>query len=309
MLIPNDCKPSVNNSDPSKSTNYSAAGWPACPIPLPRKIAPLATATTCPSSKPSFSLTQILDRPLSGRIFFEEIIRENLDLGRPDQVQLIFDRRVSRRTPGRFRTRVLTQGVIPSLHVDYKSSRIKQYFKQVPGVSQVGARTETTVNNPRDFYLGKRLGNLPALRQVGFQANRRLLEVERLSHDCAVGEEILHQLNRPLEVNGQRTSALRTTDLRVLALWHVLVWFRLLPCGFSNRDLREQVAVLTGQMPTTISQGRMTYDLRRLRLHGMIARIPKDSPLPRHPVRSARRPVLHPGPCPSLPSQCHPIQR
>jgi len=222
-----------------------------------------------------FSLTQILDRPLSGRIFFEEIIRENLDLGRPDQVQLIFDRRVNQRTPGRFRTRVLTKGVIPSLHVDYKSSRIKQYFKQVPGVSQVGARTETTVNNPRDFYLGKRLGNLPALRQVGFQANRRLLEVERLSHDCAVGEETMHQLNRPLEVNGQRTSALRTTDQRVLALWHVLVWFRLLPCGFSNHDLREQVAVLTGLTPTTISQGRMTYDLRRLRLHGMIERIPK----------------------------------
>lgn len=222
-----------------------------------------------------FSLTQILDRPLSGRIFFEEIIRENLDLGRPDQVQLIFDRRVNSRTPGRFRTRVLTVGVIPSLHVDYKSSRIKQYFKQVPGVSQVGARTETTVNNPRDFYLGKRLGNLPALRQVGFQANRRLLEVERLSHDCAAGEETLQQLNHPLEVNGQRTSALRTTDQRVLALWHVLVWFRLLPCGFSNHDLREHVAVLTGLTPTTISQGRMTYDLRRLRLHGMIERIPK----------------------------------
>jgi hypothetical protein len=131
------------------------------------------------------------------------------------------------------------------------------------------------VNNPRDFYLGKRLGNLPALRQVGFQANRCLLEVERLSDDCAVGEETLHQLNRPLEVDGQRTSALRTTDLRVLTLWHVLVCFRLLPCGFCNRDLREQVALLTGQMPTTLTQGRMTNDLRRLRLHGMIERIPK----------------------------------
>ena len=165
--------------------------------------------------------------------------------------------------------------MIPSLHVDYKNSRIKQYFKQVPGVSEVGARTETTINNTRDFYIGKRLCNLPALRQVGFQANRRLLEVERLSHDCAVGEEAMHQLNRPLEVNGQRTSALRTTDLRVLALWHILVWFRLLPCGFANRDLREQIAVLTGQIPATITQGRMTYDLRRLRLHGMIERIPK----------------------------------
>jgi hypothetical protein len=221
-----------------------------------------------------FSLTQILDRPLSGRILFEEIIRENLDLGRPDRVQLIFNRRVTKRTPGRFRTRVLTNGVIPSLHVDYKNSRIKQYFKQVPEVCAVGARTETTINNTRDFHIGRRLCTLPALRQVGFPANRRLLEVERLSHDCAVGEEALQKLNRPVEVNGQRTSALPTTDLRVLALWHVLVWFRLLPCGFSNRDLREQLAVLTGQAPTMITPGRMTYDLRRLRLHGMIERIP-----------------------------------
>jgi hypothetical protein len=159
--------------------------------------------------------------------------------------------------------------------VDYKDNRIKQYFKQVPEVREVAARTETTINNTRDFHIGKRLCNLSALRQVGFAANRRLLEVERLSHDCAVGEEALHQLNRPVIVNGQRTSALRTTDLRVLALWHLLVWFRLLSCGFSNRDLREQLAVLTGQMPNTITPGRMTYDLRRLRLHGMIERIPK----------------------------------
>jgi len=222
-----------------------------------------------------FSLTQILDRPLSGRMLFEEIIRENLDLGRPDMVQLIFDRRVTRRTPGRFRTRVLTDGVIPSLHIDYKNTRIKQYFKQVPEVREVGARTETTINNTRDFSIGKRLCNLPALRQVGFQANRRVLEVERLSQDCAVGEEAMLKLNRPTEVKGQRAAALRITDLRVLALWHLLVWFRLLPCGFANRDLRAQLAVLTGQEPHHITQGKMTYDLRRLRLHGMIERIPK----------------------------------
>ena len=81
-----------------------------------------------------FALTQVLDRPVAGRIFFEQVIRENLDIGRPGQVQLIFDRRVSRRTPGRFRTRVITEGVTPSLHVDYKRSRIKQYHKEGPGL-------------------------------------------------------------------------------------------------------------------------------------------------------------------------------
>jgi hypothetical protein len=77
-----------------------------------------------------FSLTQVLDRPQTGRVFFEEIIRENLDIGRPSQVQLIFGRRLTRRTPGRFRTRVLTEGVTPSLHIDYKRSRIKQYQRR-----------------------------------------------------------------------------------------------------------------------------------------------------------------------------------
>ena len=55
---------------------------------------------------------------------------ENLDMGRPDHVQLIFNRRVSRRTPTRYRTRVITDGVIPSLHVDYKHSRIKQFAEE-----------------------------------------------------------------------------------------------------------------------------------------------------------------------------------
>jgi hypothetical protein len=49
-----------------------------------------------------FSLTQMLDKPVSGRIFFEQTIRENLDIGRPDQAGLIFNRQVRRNTPGVF---------------------------------------------------------------------------------------------------------------------------------------------------------------------------------------------------------------
>ena len=61
-----------------------------------------------------FSLTQVFDRPATGRLFFEEVIRENLDLGRPSHVSLIFHRRITRQTPGRFRTRVITEGVTPT---------------------------------------------------------------------------------------------------------------------------------------------------------------------------------------------------
>ena len=216
-----------------------------------------------------FSLTQVLDRPVNGRVFFEEVIRENLDIGRPKQVQLLFARWVTKATPGRFRTRVITDGVIPSLHVDYKHSRIKQYFKEGRAL-----RTETTVNSTRDFAISKRLQNLPALREIGFQANRRLLDVQRISHDCALGESAFLAPQHPLEVGGLRIPGLRFADERVQALLHALLLFDLLPRGFANRDLRERLAALQGP-DQDVSPGRMSYDLRRLRHHGFIQRIPK----------------------------------
>jgi hypothetical protein len=226
-----------------------------------------------------FSLTQILDRPLTGRVFFEEVIRENLDIGRPDQVQLIFQRRITKRTPGRFRTRVITQGVVPSLHIDYKHSRIKQYHKEGRAL-----RTETTINDPRDFDLGKRLSHLPALRRIGFQANRRLLDVQRISQDCALGEDAFRGVNDPIAVGGQRASGLRFADPAVQALFSALVVFHLLPRGFSNRDLRNHWAALLGKAPEDMTPGQMTYHLRRLRLHGLIERIPQS-----HRYRVTRR--------------------
>ncbi len=217
-----------------------------------------------------FSLTQVLDRPVSGRVFFEEVIRENLDIGRPSQVQLIFDRRVMKTTPGRFRTRVVTQGVIPSLHIDYKNTRIKQYHKEGRAL-----RTETTINNTRDFGIGKLLKNPPALRQIGFRANRRLLDVQKISHDCAIGEDAFHQVVRPIEIDGQRASALRFGDERVQALFAVLAVFSLQLRGFTNQEMRLLLAHMLGLDPANYSAGRMTYDLRRLRLHGIIERIPR----------------------------------
>jgi len=165
---------------------------------------------------------------------------------------------------------VITDGVTPALHVDYKKSRIKQYHKESRAL-----RTETTINDTRDFEIGKGLHNLSALRKIGFTANRRLLDVQRISHDCAIGEEAFDQVNSPRLVDGQRASALRLTDSRVRALLSVLVMFRLLPRGFAHKDLREELAPMLGVDPHSMTQGKITYHLRRLKLHGMIEPIPK----------------------------------
>jgi len=216
-----------------------------------------------------FALTQVLDRPRTGRGLFEEIMRENLDLGRPDHMQLIFNRRVSRQTPGQFRTRILTEGVVPSLHVDYKKSRVKQYHKDGQAL-----RTETTINNTYDFEIGRALRNLPALREIGFAANRRLLRVEYLSHDCLIGDDHLDALTQPAVVDTQRAAALRLGDRRVLALMQTLCLFALSPTGFRHRDVRPHIAQLLGRDADQYAAGQMTYDLRRLRLHGLIERVP-----------------------------------
>jgi hypothetical protein len=217
-----------------------------------------------------FSLTQVFDRPNTGRTFFEEVIRENLDLGRPDNISLIFGRKVTKRTPGSFRTRVITQGVTPSLHIDYKRSKIKQYHKEGRAL-----RTETTINNTYDFGIGKRLKNLPELREIGFTANRRLLSVQRLSHDCTIGSDVLDSVIQPMTKDGQYAAGLKFGDPRVMALLYALCLFSLIPTGFTNSTLRKRIAELLGKDPDTYKPGAMTYDLRRLRLHGFIERIAK----------------------------------
>jgi hypothetical protein len=221
-----------------------------------------------------FSLTQVLDQPVSGRVFFEHVIRDNLDAGRPDRVSLVFDRRIIAKgrhhTPGRFRTRVITEGVTPSVYIDYKHTSIKQYHKHGRAL-----RTETTINNTRDFRIGKRLTNLPALREVGFAANRRLLSVQRLSHNPIHADKAFTAVHHPVITDtGQRIAGLRLGDRRAHALLHALLVFRLLPHGFRNPDLRGLLTEMLGKQPHEVTTGQITYDLRRLRAHGLITRIP-----------------------------------
>ena len=143
-------------------------------------------------------------------------------------------------------------------------SRVKQYFKEHRAL-----RTEFTINNPRDLWVRKGLANLPHLRDLGQQVNRKLLEVERVSHQCVLTQEALDRLQHPSVEVGQRVSALRFGDPRVMALFQALTAFTHLPRGFRNRDLRP------GWRPYSVSPAQMTYDLRRLRLKGLIHRIPE----------------------------------
>jgi hypothetical protein len=215
------------------------------------------------------SRTQVFDRPLHGREFFEEVIRDNLDLGRPDRIQLLFERRVRRDTPSRFGTRVITQGVAPSLHVEYKRCHVKQYFKEGRAL-----RTETTFNDTYDVGVKRGLSNFAYLRTIGQRINTRLLQLERTAHDCSLAAARLREVTQPtVTAGGQPAPGLKLGDPRVVALLQALCLFALTPAGLTNRRLRPLVAQLLAVPDAEYTCRQMGYDLRRLARKGLIVRL------------------------------------
>lgn len=214
------------------------------------------------------SETIVFDRPQAGRAWFESVIRDHLDVGRPDQVALIFNRRVNSKTPGCFRTRVITRGVDPTLTCRYKSARIKQYFKEGRAL-----RTETVISDTRDFGIGRRVNaeNFNALRAVGQAANRRLCDAEASDALPAPDVATFNQVTRPsINDDGLYASGLRFGDSRVMAVLAAMVGFCHLLEGFTNRQLVRRASRL---FDAPYSSRQATYDLRRLKRKGLIVKL------------------------------------
>ena len=261
-----------------------------------------------------FSLTQMLDKPVAGRMFFEQVIRDNLDIGRPDQVALVFDRKLIRRgpraTPGPFRTRVITEGVTPSLYVDYKHTRIKQYHKQGRAYAPRPPSTTPATSDRETADQSARATRDRLLRQPTSAA--RPTTQPRPDHRHR--RPARH--HRPVTTaTGARVPGLRLADRRSHALLSALLVFRCQPNGFANCDLRTLTGELRGLDPGAVTAGQITYDLRRLKHRGLITRIPaptatrspttawtprNSSPpsttAPAHRPGRTRRPRTRPGP-------------
>jgi hypothetical protein len=213
--------------------------------------------------------TRVFGHPQAGRGFFEGVIRDHLDLGRPEQVALIFDRKVTSRTPGSFRTKVVTKGVDPQLCCYYRSARLKQYFKEHRAL-----RTETVISDTRDFGVGRRVNaaNWHALRGIGQAANARLCEAEASDAAPAPDVATFEQVVLPSETpDGLHAPGLRFGDRRVMALLSAIVGFAHLVVGFDNPTLASLVG---GILDRPYNSRQATYDLRRLRRKGIITRIP-----------------------------------
>lgn len=219
-----------------------------------------------------FARTQLWKKASDGLKFFEQVIRENIDLGRPEKVGVIFNKRIlpSTMKVNRFMTRVFTTGVIPVFNIFFKSNKLKQYFKEGRAL-----RSELTVNHAPDFGAGKTLNteNFNTLCEAGRQTINRLFRVETLCQDPLVSSDKIGAIESAAEVAGRRVSPLLRSNPRVRALFSAIIACHLIARGFRNRDLRVRVAHLLGKDPKEITTNQMTYDLRRLRGHGIVKKV------------------------------------
>ncbi len=211
--------------------------------------------------------TPVFDRPQAGRDWFERTLRDQLTLGRPDHVAVVFGRRISAQTPGLFHTRLINRGVQAAIQMHYRAAKVKQYFKEGRAL-----RTETTVNDTHDVGVGRLVtaANWLAPIAIGHQVNERLLNAQLAACACAPDAQTLERVVLPSTTErGERAPALRRGHPRAQALLASRCSLQHLVGGITNHSLHELVAgFLPGYTPR-----QMTYDLRRLRQHSFLQRI------------------------------------
>jgi hypothetical protein len=217
------------------------------------------------------SRTIVSGAPRRARALFEALIAGNPGIGRPANAGIIFNRHIHRNTPGVFRTTIDRPVIGPDagsvvLNVFYKHSRVRQYLKDGRAM-----RIETVVNVPRDLGCNARLPNLDELQDKARACNRRILEAERAGQGALLASPAFERIAHPsVDADGRRTPALRFGDPRVQALAGALTTTLFAATGITSKSLR---ALMTGLLHAPCTPGQATYDLRRLRMTGLIRRI------------------------------------
>ena len=259
---------------------FAQRWWARLPLPLTGADRAAGYWWDLSMRQVEFSRTIVFTAPRHARAFFETLIADNLDLGRPDQVEIIFGRRIVRRrrttnrrarptTPGPevFKTAIdrANQGV--TVNVFYKHSRAKQYLKDGRAM-----RIETVINDTTDLGVLRRLEHFDELSNKARAINTRIVEAERVGQGAVLASPAFERIAHPSVEDGRRAPALRFGDPRVQALAGALAHTLSAALGITNRSLRALMPALLGGDTYTASQA--SYDLTRLRAKGLIERLP-----------------------------------
>ena len=255
-----------NTLTPGTIRVFCERWWARLPLPLTEADRAAGYWWDIAMRQIEVSRTIVFDAPIHARSFFEALCTDNLDIGRPQEMQIIFGRRVRTTPPGGYRTRLLRTDDEVTINAYFRHSRVKCYLK-----CGRAFRIETVVNDSGDLGLLRGLTHLEELSVKARDVNRRMLDALRVGQGCVLASPAYERVAQPTLVEGRRAPALRFGDPRVMALAGALCALVHTITGFTNRSLRAQVSTLLGA-PYSMSQ--MSYDLRRLRLKDLITRLP-----------------------------------
>jgi hypothetical protein len=214
------------------------------------------------------SRTLVFGAPRHARAFFEALVADNIDLGRPEQVEIIF-RRAPRgpRASGPHKTKIDRRADGVTLNVFYKNSRAKQYLKDGRAL-----RIETVINDAYDIGCQRRLHNLTELQARARAINARLLDTETAGQGTVLVSPVFERITSPtLTGDGRRAPALRFGDPRAQALAGAIASMIFAVAGITNKRLR---ALMTGLLGVPYTMNQASYDLARLARKGLISKTP-----------------------------------
>ena len=216
-----------------------------------------------------FARDVIFQRRARLRDLFQRAVEIGVALGGATQTRHIFGRHINRRYRGKLETVLERRDEgFPVLRAYYKSSYVKQYEK-----GNLLLRTETCLNDTYHLDIGRKLANLPALKQHLAATTDRYLEQQAELLDSTIDTGALAKLAAPVSLGSRRVPGIKLHDDRVIRLLDCLLYTGGLLGNWTTRELHQRVLARHRLSEQDYTLAQLRYDLGKLRAHSLAERI------------------------------------
>jgi len=227
-----------------------------------------------PGLYPSHYKTYVYELEYCGNLIFKQKAFLNhfyinrcmaaYELGLPEHLSFLFNRRLDRRYKYPFKTQLKIVGTKPSLKLKYKGTQYKEYIKDHD------LRGEVTSNNPGDLGLTKQDFN--GIRKRSREILVNGMSIQQPVNPDWITQELGHNPFKPVTVKKKQLAGIKVNDERLRSVLRCFSQQNL--AGFSMREITEFVNLDLGislETPSKLSQ--VSYIVRKLRGHGIVEKL------------------------------------
>ena len=204
----------------------------------------------------------------------ERLLDANRTIGQPNKITVIFGPKITRQYRGKLQT-VIEDMHLPNpvIRSHYGNGFVKPYVRD-----HLLLRREPASNNVNDYGCKKAVENLPHLRQKMSSVIDNYHNVQPDILETFVDRGQLHKLAEPtVRPNGKRVPGRKLDHPRQLALRHALVRFSHIAAQntFTTPEIYADTRAALEVSPNDYSLASLRYDLSKLRVKGLVERVPR----------------------------------